>query len=165
MKKFTLILAIIGMITLGSCSSDDKDTDTIGVTWEFSNNINYVSANNYRVTLNFPFQIYTSDMVLMYRLAGVENGQDVWKQMPQTFYFNDGTLDFRYDFEFTTLKATTYLDGFDLEGISTDFRTNQVLRVVVVPAAFGKTSKVDLSDYKAVVKAFKIDESKILKVD
>jgi hypothetical protein len=103
-------------------------------------------------------------MILLYRLDGVVNGQDIWKIMPQTFYFNDGTLDFRYDFDFTNTEALVYLEGFDLEGISLAFRTNQVVRVVVVPGFFGKNNKIDFKDYKAVVKALDIDESKIIKV-
>lgn len=169
MKKITMILAVIGMITLGSCSSDDNadnvDYDTISEVWEYNQNINYVSSNNYTTVLNFPHQTYTSDMILLYRLDGVEGGQDVWKPMPQTFYFNDGTLDFRYDFDFTTTKATTYLEGFDLEGISLAFRTNQVIRVVVVPGFFGKTaSTLKSKEYKDVIKQFNIDESKIKKI-
>lgn len=168
MKKITFILAVIGMITLGSCTvnedNDGIDNDTISEVWEYSNNVNFLSSNNYTSTLIFPHETFTSDMILLYRLDGIVNGQDVWKLMPQTFYFNDGTLDFRYDFEFTTTKATVYLEGFELEGISTAFRTNQIIRVVVVPGFFGKSATVDFNDYKAVLRAYNINENKIVKV-
>ena len=169
MKKIALFLAFIGMITLQSCSVNDNqnvsDNDTISEVWEFNNNVNFLASNNYDVTLNFPHEIYSSDMVLIYRLDVIVNGQDVWKLLPQTFYFNDGTLDFRYDFEFTKFKADVFLDGFDLEGISLDFRTNQILRVVVVPGYFGKNNTLKTIDYKSVVKALNIDESKIKKIN
>ncbi|MGC4039280.1 MAG: hypothetical protein QM710_00365 [Flavobacterium sp.] len=166
MKKITLILAVFGMMTLSSCSKDDDvDNDTISEVWEYSLNVNYLASNNYTSVLFFPHPIYTSDMVLLYRLDDVVNGQDVWKPMPQTFYFNDGTLDFRYDFSFTTTKATTYLEGYDLEGISLAFRTNQVIRVVVVPGFFGKTAEpLKSKEYKDVVKQFNIQENKIVKI-
>ena len=169
MKKFTLVLAFIAMLTLKGCTVNEDNTnnidnDTISEVWEYSNNVNFLFSNNYTSTLIFPHPTFNSDMILLYRLDGVVNGQDIWKIMPQTFYFNDGTLDFRYDFDFTNTEALVYLEGFDLEGISLAFRTNQVIRVVVVPGFFGKNNKIDFKDYKAVVKAFDIDESKIIKV-
>jgi hypothetical protein len=169
MKKITIVLAFIGMIMLQGCTVNEDNTnnidnDTISEVWEYSNNVNFLFSNNYTSTLFFPHPTFNSDMILLYRLDGVVNGQDIWKIMPQTFYFNDGTLDFRYDFDFTNTKAVVYLEGFDLEGISLAFRTNQVIRVVVLPGFFGKNNKIDFKDYKAVVKAFNIDESKIIKV-
>lgn len=163
-NKLPLILAFIGMITLGSCSTnndDNIDNDTYSEVWEFNNNVNFLSSNNYTSTLPFPHPIYTSDMVLLYRLDGVDGNQDVWKLMPQTFYFDDGTLDFRYDFDFTTTNAMVYLEGYDLEGISTAFRTNQVIRVVVVPGFFGKKEMLKNKSYDEVIKALHIDASKI----
>jgi hypothetical protein len=43
-------------------------------------------------------------------------------------------------------------------------RLNQVLRVVVIPAAFGKNGTIDYSDYNSVINAYNIDESKIVKI-
>jgi hypothetical protein len=56
------------------------------------------------------------------------------------------------------------MEGFDLAGVSSSYRLNQVFRVLVIPAYFGKNNNVDFKDYNAVVKAFNIDESKIIKV-
>ena len=153
MKKFTLILAFIGMITLQSCNTnDDIDNDTIAEVFEYSN-VDFL-PNNYSVLLEYPHPIFTSDMVLVYRLSDITNqGDDIWKPLPETFYFDDGTLDFRYDFNFTQFDAEVYMDGFDLAGLSSSVRLNQVLRVVVIPAFLGKTNSVDLNDYNAVVKA------------
>lgn len=164
MKKFTLILAFIGMITLQSCNTnDDIDNDTIAEVFEYSN-VNFL-PNDYSVLLEYPHPIFTSDMVLVYRLSDITNqGDDIWKPLPETFYFDDGTLDFRYDFNFTQFDAEVYMDGFDLAGLSSSVRLNQVLRVVVIPAFLGKTNSVDLNDYNAVVKAYNIDENKIIKV-
>src|SRR5215218_4580666 len=97
MKKITLILAVIGMITLGSCSSnDDVDNDTVAEVFRYYN-VNFL-PNDYSVVLEFPHALYyDSDMVLVYRLSGTFNGEDVWKLLPETYYFDDGTLDLRYD--------------------------------------------------------------------
>jgi hypothetical protein len=167
MKKITLILAFIGMITLQSCTVNEDngngiDNDTIGEVFEYSN-VNFL-PNSYTVVLNYPHSIFSSDMVLVYRLSDVFQGEDVWKLLPETYYFNDGTLDYRFDYNFTRFDAEVYLEGYDLGGLSSSVRLNQVFRVVVIPAAFGKNSTADYSDYNKVVKAYNIDESKIIKI-
>jgi hypothetical protein len=167
MKKITIVLAFIGMITLQSCTVNEDtgngiDNDTIGEVFEYTN-VNFL-PNSYTVVLNFPHTIYSSDMVLVYRLSDVFQGEDVWKLLPETYYFNDGTLDFRYDYNFTRYDAEVYMEGYDLGGLSSGVRLNQVLRVVVIPAAFGKNGSIDYNDYKSVINAYNIDESKIIKI-
>jgi hypothetical protein len=167
MKKITLIVAFIGMITLQSCSVNDNDgdaidNDTISEVFEYSN-VNFL-PNDYSSVLSYPHTIFDSDMVLVYRLSGSFQGEDVWKPLPETYYFDDGTLDLRYDHDFTRFDTEIHMEGFDLAGVSSTYRLNQVFRVLVIPADFGKTGKVDLNDYNAVIKAFNIDESKIIKV-
>ena len=58
------------------------------------------------------------------------------------------------------------MEGFDLAGISSVYRINQILRVVVIPGFFGnkKANTVDVNDYNAVVKAFNINPKKVLKI-
>ena len=167
MKKITLVLAFIGMITLQSCTVNEDnvngiDNDTIGEVFEYTN-VNFL-PNSYTVVLNYPHTIYSSDMVLVYRLSDVFQGEDVWKLLPETYYFNDGTLDFRYDYNFTRYDAEVYMEGYDLAGLSSAVRLNQVLRVVVIPAAFGKNGNINYNDYKSVINAYNIDESKIIKI-
>jgi hypothetical protein len=167
MKKITLVLAFIGMIALQSCTVNEDnvdgiDNDTIGEVFEYTN-VNFL-PNSYTVVLNYPHTIYSSDMVLVYRLSDTFQGEDVWKLLPETYYFNDGTLDFRYDYNFTRFDAEVYMEGYDLAGLSSAVRLNQVLRVVVIPAAFGKNGTIDYSDYNSVINAYNIDESKIVKI-
>ncbi len=163
MKRITLILAFIGMITLASCSSssDDIDNDTYSRVFEYTN-VNFL-PNDYSVVLTYPYELYNSDMVLVYRLSGVFQGEDVWKLLPESYYFDDGTLDRRYDFDFTRFDAEVHLEGYDLAGLDNSVKLNQVLRVVVIPAAFGKNS-VDIQDYNAVIAAYNIDESKKISI-
>jgi hypothetical protein len=168
MKKITLILAFIGMITLQSCTVNDNDgdaidNDTIAEVFEYTN-VNFF-PNDYTVVLNYPHAILSSDMVLVYRLSGSFQGEDIWKPLPETYFFGDGTLDLRYDFDFTRFDAQVYMEGFDLAGVSASYRLNQIFRVVVIPAYFGKNNSVDLKDYNAVVKAFNIDERQIIKAN
>lgn len=167
MKKITLLVAFIGMISLQSCTvndnNDDIDYDTISEVFEVTRSFN--SSNGYSSLISFPHTIYPSDMILSYRLDDVVNGNDVWKLMPQTFYFNDGTLDFRYDFDFTQYDINIFMEGFDLASVSTNYRNNQVFRIVIIPAAFINKSAINYEDYNAVIRTLKIDESKILKIN
>jgi hypothetical protein len=170
MKKITLLLAFIGMISLNSCTVNEEqpinvqDNDTISEVWEYTRS--FTPSNNFSNLIIFPRPIFTSDMVLVYRLSGVDNGVDIWKLLPETYYFNDGTLDFRYDFDFTRFDASIFMDGFDLGGVSPNFRINQVLRVVIIPGFFGNrtTNNTNFNNYNAVIKAYKIDETKIIKI-
>ncbi len=167
MKRITLLLAFIGMISLQSCTVhedvDNVDYDTISQVFEVTRSFN--STNNYSSLISFSNPIYPSDVVLAYRLDGVVNGTDIWKLLPQTYYFADGTLDFRYDYDFTQYDISIFMDGFDLATVSTNYRNNQVFRVVIVPADFKNKMGIDTQDYNAVIKALKIDESKILKIN
>lgn len=160
MKKITLILAFIGMITLQGCSNED--TDTISEVFEFTN-VDFL-PNDYTVVLNYPHSIPSSNMVLVYRLSGSFQGEDVWKLLPETYFFGDGTLDMRYDFDFTRYDAEVKIEGYDLVNVSTAFKLDQILRVVSIPGYQTNKTSVDLKDYKAVVKAYNIKENSIIKV-
>lgn len=165
MKKITLVLAFIGMITLNSCTVNEDngnniDNDTISEVFRY-NGVNFV-PNSYSVILNFPYAIYESDMVLVYRLTGFDNGNPIWKALPETYYFDDGTLSYRYDFDFTQYDAQVTLEGYNLWELSSSERLNQSLRVVVIPGYFANrmAKPVDFSDYNAVIKHYNIDDSK-----
>ena len=167
MKRITLLIAFIGMITLQGCSVNETpqnvvDKDTISEVFEFSN-VDFV-PNDYSIILDYPHDIYASDMVLVYRLSGVFQGEDIWKLQPETFFFDDGTLDFQYGFNFTRYDAEVYMEGFDLVTVSDSYRLNQIFRVVIVPGYFGNKSSLNYKDYNAVMKALNIDESKVQKI-
>ena len=104
-------------------------------------------------------------MVLVYRLTGLDGNKDVWKLLPETYYYNDGTLDFGYRNDFTRVNAVVELYGYDLPALNAGFRLNQVFRVVVIPAAFnGKSAAVDFKDYEAVAKKYQLDKANIIKI-
>ena len=161
MRKITLILAFIGMITLQSCSNN-TDNDTISEVFEYTN-VNFL-PNDYSVVLTYPHSILSSNMVLVYRLSGSFQGEDIWKPLPETYYFDDGTLDLRYDYDFTRFDSELHLEGFDLATVNDGYKLNQIFRVVTVPGYFGKNNKMNFNDYKAVVKALNINENKVIKV-
>jgi hypothetical protein len=172
MKKITLLLAFIGMITLQSCVreevvvQDTFDSDTISEVFQY-NNVNFTSGNGYTVLLDFPHSIYNSDMVLVYRRAGNSSAGAIWKLLPETYYFDDGTLDFGYQNDFTRFDAEVTLFGFDLPGLSSDFRLNQTFRVVIIPGFFGNRSAnpVDFKDYEAVINYYGINDENVKEIN
>jgi hypothetical protein len=168
MKKITLMLAFVGMMTLQSCSNDNSnatpvDNDTISEVFEYTN-VNFTPENGFSQLLTYPHSIYTSDMILVYRLSGYFQGEKIWKPLPETYFFDDGTLDLRYDFDFTRFDTELHMEGFDLPAVSAGYSIGQVFRVVVVPGYFGKQSKINTADYTAVVQALHLTEAKVIKV-
>ncbi|MDD5151572.1 MAG: hypothetical protein PHC28_14035 [Flavobacterium sp.] len=165
MKKIITLLAVVGMFSFQSCTVTDNgpivDTNTISEVFEVTTSFN--STNNYSKLVTFNPSIYSSDVVLVYRLSGMYQGQDLWKLLPETHYFSDGTLDFGYDFDFTKNDVNIYMVGNDLQSVSTDFRVNQVLRVVIVPASFA--ASFNTNNYAAVISALNINENQIQKIN
>jgi hypothetical protein len=169
MKKLTMILAFIGMITLNGCSDDEVvDTDTIAEAFELRNvNFGNDGNNEYSIYQTLNPQIYASDVILIYRLAGtIDASTPIWQQIPRTLYLPEGELD--YDFDFSKEDFTIYAGGtYDLS-LTPTYINNETFRIVIVPAYLsnknaaetGKTA-VDFSDYNAVVKAYNIKESSI----
>lgn len=169
MRKITVLIVFIGMISLQSCTVNEVpantvDNDTISEVFEV--NRSFTVGNNFSNLVVLPHSIYSSDMVLVYRMSGLVGGTAVWKLMPETYYFGDGTLDFGYDFDFTQFDVNLFMHGFDLAGVSANYRINQVFRIVIVPGYFGKHSAKSIkkyADYQSVVQDFRITEVKKIK--
>lgn len=166
MKKITLLLAFIGMMLLQSCEvtevyetpvNNAPRTEVFEVTTSFS------SSNNYSSLVVFDPRLYSGDSVLLYHLYDVVNGQDVWKLMPQTYYFNDGgALDFNFDY--TKSNAKIFLSAnFNLNTLAPSWTKNQTFRVVIIPDGFAKS--VNKNNIDAVMSALKVNTGGIKKID
>lgn len=169
MKKILTLFAIVGLVAFSSCEGPEgppgQDGSIPAEVYEVSN-VNFTDANDYNPIIPLNPAIYDSDMVVLYRLAGVDNGQDVWKMTPELYYFANGTFNFGYNFNFTKNDVSIYLDGNDLASVQSSFRTNQIFRIVIIPGYFSNKSvnKPDFSDYNAVIKKYNIDDSNLKKV-
>jgi hypothetical protein len=164
MKKIITILAVIGMFSFQSCTTEDStyiDNDTISTVIE-TKPVSFL-ATSYAIRYTFPSPIYSSDVVLVYRLTGASNGNDLWEFLPETHYFADGTRNFSYNFDFTKNDVQIYLEGNNLGTLDAAYRLNQIFRIVVVPAdiIYG----IDKNNYPAVMNALKINESQVQKID
>jgi hypothetical protein len=170
MKKITLLLAFIGMITLQSCVreevvvQDTIDNDTISEVFEVTRSFN--AGNNFSTFVDLGTPIYSSDMILVYHLYDVVNGADVWRVMPQTYYFSDGgELD--YNFDFTRFDVSIFLDAnFPLINLSSIWTQNQTFRIVIIPGYLSNRTmqQVNFDDYNAVVEAYGIQPKHIKKI-
>ena len=157
-------MVFIGTIMLYSCTTNNDSAAKSGnEIFEYSN-VNFF-PNDYMALLTYPHTIANSSMVLVYRLSGTFQGADVWKLLPETYFFNNGTLNFRYDFDFTRYNVHLKMEGFNLATVNSAFKINQTFRVVIIPSfSFKTSSKINYKDYKSVINLFHIDETKVIKM-
>ncbi len=175
MKNILLFLALSSTVLFSSCEGDPGPPGQDGglvyanvfeVSPAFSysdypDNIYFTSVYNY------PFEVYESDVVLVYRLSGQDNTvsppADIWTQLPQSIYYQDGTGDiFQYNYNSTFISVQFTIEGnFDLTNIDPNDVNNQTFRVAVVPAEFAKTNP----SMRDILEVMQADGSQIEKIE
>ena len=151
MKNILLFLALTSSIIFTSCKGDPGPPGGLVYAKVFEvtvNNYQYDAQFNqlYSSMYTFPVTVYESDAVLAYRLAGTDNSisppADIWTQLPQSVFYNDGTRDFfQYNFNHSFFDIQFTIEGnFILRNIDTNDATNQIFRVAVVPAEYARTN-------------------------
>lgn len=175
MKNILLFLALSSTVLFSSCEGDPGPPGQDGglvyanvfeVSPAFSysdypDNIYFTSVYNY------PFEVYESDVVLVYRLSGQDNTvsppADIWTQLPQSIYYQDGTGDiFQYNYNSTFISVQFTIEGnFDLTNIDPNDVNGQTFRVAVVPAEFAKTNP----SMRDILKVIQADGSQIEKIE
>ncbi|MGV6829884.1 MAG: collagen-like protein [Flavobacteriales bacterium] len=138
MKKLFLLLAFTTPFLFTSCIKDDEPDTALFLAEIFETTVNFSESNGYRVNVPFPsdLTVYESDAVLVYLLEGVtSNGDDIWSQLPQTYFLDQGTL--LYSFDHTFFDTELFLDAnFDLSTLGSTYTSNQTFRIVIVPAEY-----------------------------
>lgn len=162
MKNFYTLLVALSFLLFQSCTIEDNteyiDNDTISEAFEITTSFN--TANGFSKLVSLNPAIFNSDVVLVYRLSGVTTqGNDIWKLLPEMYFYNDGTLDFGYKFDFTKNDVRIFMFGNELETVVSDYKTNQVFRIVIVPAYFSNT--IDIANIDNVLSALKINKAEI----
>lgn len=163
MKKLVIvIISFISILTI-SCEGPSGPPGPPGadggliVAPAFEIEIDFNSGNNYEFIEPYGFTIYPSDVTLVYILWDVIDGQEIWRLVPQTVEFNEGTLVYNYDF--TREDVRFFLDGtIDFGLLDSVWTQNQVFRVVIVPA--DDVGKHIYTDLEAVMNVFNIKEFK-----
>lgn len=163
MKKIITLLAVIGMFSLQGCSSPTNTVNNSTISTVFETKPVSFLPTAYAVNYTFPSAIYSSDVVLVYRLTGTSNGNDLWEFLPETHYFADGTRNFSYNFDFTRNDVQIYLEGNNLSTLDAAYRLNQIFRIVVVPGSFAAT--LNTKDYVGVMAALKLNENQVQNIN
>lgn len=138
----------------GLQGNDGLDGEVV-VAPSFEIELDFTSGNNFEFFEPYGFDTLSSDITLVYILWEVNNGQDVWRLLPQTVEFNTGTLVYNYDF--TQTEVSIFLDGtVDFITLDSSWKNNRVFRVVVVPA--DNVGRQDYSDLDAVMAQYDITD-------
>lgn len=163
-----MMLGLLAVFLVSCDKDDDVDYDTYSVVYDVRENLVNSTGSNidfvYGVYKKFETPLNNSDVVLIYR-QDTSSGTAVWKLLPKTYYFEDGELD--YHFDFTANDIQIFADAnFNLTTQSNAFKNqylnNQIFRIVLVPASFGnKNNKVDYNDYESVIKYYNINETNV----
>ncbi len=175
MKNILLFLALSSTVLFTSCEGDPGPPGQDGVSFlgqVFEVNPSFVyndyPENAYYSSIyNFPFEVFESDVVLTYRLSGqdttINPPADIWTQLPQNIFYNDGTGDFfQYNFNNTFRDVQFTIEGnFDLTNIAPGDLSNQIFRIAVVPAEFAQTNP----SMKELLQMMQLDDSQIEKIE
>lgn len=156
MKKILSILALSALL-FSACEGDlgipgpqgpQGNDGGLIVSSAFEIVVDFNQSNDFQFIEPYGFQVFPSDVTLVYLLWDTINGQDVWRLLPQTVQFEDGSL--IYNFDFTQQDVAFFLEGTtDLTTLEDVWTQNQVFRVVVVPA--DNIDGVDISNIENVL--------------
>ena len=148
--------------------------------FDITEEASFTAANQYTLGLRFNVdaQLGPADIMLAYRFVGTLPDSDIpfWSPLPLTYTVNAQSLTYNFAYSstafFITLVSQADLAGADF----TNYTTNQAFRFVIIPGRAGRTAgapltkadlskyPVDLNDYNAVVKYFKINDSNVRKI-
>ncbi|MEQ9405616.1 MAG: hypothetical protein RIM99_18650 [Cyclobacteriaceae bacterium] len=172
MKKLYILFIIIGMVSVGCHEGPPGPPGYDGLdglngeeSYVFEYELSF-TAPDYSVMLELPnsFTMLDSDVMLLYFLWDIQDGTEIWRSLPQTLYFQDGMLE--YNFDFTKFDANVFLDGtVDLDGLGADLTDNWIARVVVVPGLFSGRTSIDYSDYNQVKELYNLSPSRLATKD
>lgn len=105
-------------------------------------------------------QLYNNDAIFVYRLEEVDNGLDVWRQLPQPFLTDLGVL--YYNFDFTQYDYSIYVEpDYNANSVAPSLVNNQVFRVFILPADVNFSTKMEFSNMNTLMKATGITEKDI----
>lgn len=173
-KYLTLFIAIAGSFVLGfgltSCEGPvgppgppgapgfDGADGLIGSIFEAQVSFDR-GVDGYEVFVDFPasIDVFDTDVVMAYRLMGVENGTDIWEPLPQTLFFGSEIL--LYGFDHTSFDIRFFLDGnFNLDSLGPDETDGIIFRIAIIPADLAAV--LDVNNFENVMSALKVEQVK-----
>lgn len=172
MRKLTALFGLIGLIVFQACEGPvgpegpigpigEPGINILGTTYEVE--IDFSESNDFSDFFEFPQDLIESDAVLVYRLSGVDNGRDVWRILPQNYFFQEGVL--IYNFDYTFADFSIFLDGpLDYSLLGAEWTDGQIFRIVVFPSDF-PDGRIDYSDYEGTMKLLNIEENDFVRIE
>ena len=184
MKKMTLLLGALLSLVLISCTGDPgppgRDgfdgapgppgpAGSTGTVVEFE--ADFTAANDYSILFDFldnGLNVREDEVVLVYlSFEQLEDNQgdiiDVWRLLPQTLILDQGLLQYNYDFTF--IDVNIFLDAdFNLAELAPGDVNAQYFRIVILPAEFAQTAKMDVSNIGNVMDLLGLDEKDVKKI-
>lgn len=120
----------------------------------FEAQVDFTAGNNYSQIIPFPnsVEVFETDIVMVYLLWEVDEatGHDVWQPLPVSVFFDDGEL--QYAFDYTLADVRLFLTGDkDLTTAGPAFTQEQLFRIVIIPAEYVQSSKIDLNSPREVM--------------
>ncbi len=154
MKKIISAFAITAALIFTACEGDQGPPGEDGINIlgnVFETTVDFTNNNDYSNIITIPnnIEVFESDVVLVYLLEDVvPDGQggslDVWSQLPQTFFTNQGTFIYNFDHTFIDVRLYLYAD-FDLNLLDNQFTNDQTFRIAILPAEFAD-AQLEMSD-------------------
>jgi hypothetical protein len=149
MKNFKLLILLLAVPFFNACEGDPGPPGPEGppginiLGQVFEVNVSFTPNNDFEQLITYPsgIEVFESDVVLVYWLEDVvSDGQggtlDVWTQLPQTIYLENGS--FQYTFNHTFLDVLLFLQGdINLGSLGNGFTRDQIFRIAIVPSEFG----------------------------
>lgn len=158
MKKLMfLLIAAFGVACEGPMGPEGLpgQDGSIIASKAFEIEIDFTEANDYAHLEPYGFKTLSSDVTLVYILWDVENGKDIWRLLPQQIFLEEGVM--QYNFDYTDVDVNIFLNAtFPRSLLGNQWTTNQVFRVVVVPADL--VGRPNYSDYEATMERFNLSD-------
>lgn len=172
-KQFTWGLLLFSILIVSSCEGpvgppgppgpDGLDGEVIvGDVFEIIGT--FSPETEFGIAGEYGFEIFDSDMVLIYHLDAVFQGDvDLWRPLPRTEFVDQVGI-FNYSFDFTFFDYSIFMRGnFDLSQLGSEWTDDQVFRIFILPGEF-INGRMDLSDQAALLKMMDIDEEEIKRI-
>ena len=170
MKKI-LSLLVLASIFLVSCEGDPgpqgpPGEDGINIVGQaFEATVDFTDPD-YSVFVEIPenIEVLDTDIVLVYWLEAVEDGEDVWALLPQVYYLDNGDQ-FQYNYNHTDFDVNIYIDSpveVSSLGLGASFTDGQVFKMVVLPVDYALNSGVDINNFQSLKAALDLSEENII---
>ncbi|WP_432410968.1 collagen-like protein [Rasiella sp. SM2506] len=150
MKKVLLLLAVSVSLFFVACEGDPgppgpeglPGVNILGQVFEVNVDFQFNNTTGLQEALvNIPtnVEVFESDVILVYRLEKVVNGNaDAWSPLPQNFFLDNGDI-IQYVYNHTFFDVELLIDGnFNLSTLGFDFTNDQIFRIAVVPSEFAQ---------------------------